>query len=123
MILKWGPIIIGIILILLVRMLITPYDIIGLIAVGFVVGYMVNAGAISGLVNSVIAGTIESIIGTLIFTFMNSYTNFQSFIINELTSLTLLTASTALLYQLAFFCIIMGISGGIGGSLNKSNGD
>ncbi|MDR2966888.1 MAG: DUF5518 domain-containing protein [Methanobacteriaceae archaeon] len=123
MILKWGPIIIGIVLILLVKMLMAPYDIIGLIAVGFVIGYMVNDGAISGLVNSAIAGTIEAIIGTLIYAFINSYTSFQSFIMHELTNLSLLTALTALLYQLAFFCIIMGISGAIGGSLNKNKGN
>lgn len=119
MVLKWGPIITGIILVILVKMLMPPYDTIGLIAVGFVVGYMVGAGAMSGLVNSVIVGAIGVIVGTLISSFINSSMDLQSFILYKINALTVMDASTALLFYLGYFSIVMGITGAIGGSVNK----
>jgi len=119
MVLKLGPIIIGIALIILIKF-ITSYEIIGLIGVGFLVGYMTGGGAMTGLINSVIVGTMGSIFETIILIFMNSSVNPYSFIINELTSLTLMVALTTLVYSLMYFCIVMGIAGAIGGALNNS---
>ncbi|MCL2156717.1 MAG: DUF5518 domain-containing protein [Methanobrevibacter sp.] len=119
MIVKFGPIIIGIILALLVKMLMAPFDLIGLIVVGLVVGYMVADGAVSGLVNSVIVGIIEGIVGVLIYAFTNSYTSVQSFIIYELSAYTPMTDLNVIIYYLIYLCVIMGISGAIGGVLNK----
>jgi uncharacterized membrane protein YeaQ/YmgE (transglycosylase-associated protein family) len=120
MVLKLGPVIIGIILVIGLEFIMSS-NIIGLIVIGFLVGYMASDGEVIGLINSVIVGTVGSIAITLIHAFMNSYAHFQSFIIYELTSLTLMAALTLLLYQLAHYCIIMGIAGAIGGALNKGN--
>jgi len=118
--LKLEPIISGIVLAMLIKMLTTPFDIIGLVAVGFVVGYMVNSGPISGLVNSVIVGTTVGAIQTILSTFINSNASFQSFISYGFAGLAP-TNFSALIYYLIYFCIIMGISGAIGGTLNKNN--
>ena len=117
-VLKVGPIIIGIILIILLNF-ITSYSIICLIGVGFLVGYMAGGGAIIGLINSAIVGTIGSIVETLIFTVMNSHVNIYSFIINELANLTLMATLTILTSSLAYFCVVMGIAGAIGGALSS----
>ena len=120
MVLKLGPMIIGIVLVVTLQLYMPSYSIIGLIGIGFLVGYMAGDGWISGLVNSVIVGTIGSIAVTLISIFINnSFTFFQSFIMYELNTMTLMVALTALFYQLAYFCIVMGISGAIGGILNN----
>ena len=119
MIVKFGPVAIGIVLIILVKMLMAPFDIIGLVAVGFVVGYMVAAGLFSGMVNSVIVGVFEGIIGVFISLFTNSYNSFLSSVFYELTSFTSVMDLNSLIFYLIHLCLIMGISGAIGGFLSR----
>jgi len=116
---KLGPIVIGIILAILVKMLMAPFDIIGLILVGLVVGYMVADGAVGGLVNSVIVGIIEGIIGVIIYAFTNSFASVQSVLMYEISSYTPIADTTGIIYYLLYLCVIMGISGAIGGVLSK----
>lgn len=52
---KWGVVFIGFILAVLVKTFMNSWELIGLLVVGFLIGYMAKEGAIGGLVNAAIA--------------------------------------------------------------------
>jgi hypothetical protein len=118
MVLKIGTIGIGVILILLLNFFMPSLDQIGLIGIGFLVGYIEGNGAMSGLINSVIVGIIGNLVKTIIFVFMSSYATIHLFIMEQLTTITLMAALEALVP----FYILMGIAGAIGGALNNRAG-
>jgi len=113
-----GPVVIGIVMIMVVKIFMPHNLIIGLIGIGFLVGYMVGDGPIMGLIASVLVGTVECVIGTFISVFTD-YAGFQSFVIFDPFNFTLTADLTGFLFYLIYLCIVMGLSGAIGGFLNK----
>ena len=53
---KWGPVFLGFILAVIVKSFFAHYEFIGLLLVGFIVGYLCRDGAISGMWNAAVAG-------------------------------------------------------------------
>lgn len=57
---KWGPVFLGFILAVIVKSFFAHYEFIGLLLVGFIVGYLCRDGAISGMWNAAVAGAFRN---------------------------------------------------------------
>ncbi|MBZ9571714.1 DUF5518 domain-containing protein [Methanobrevibacter sp. TMH8] len=110
---KWGPVIIGFILtiILAALNLSWAYETIGLLIIGFIVGYLAKEGAWGGLVNAAIAGSLGTIIAAILLAIVGLFGGVAGLAIFGFAGLL------AVIVSLIYYAIIMGITGAIGGSL------
>lgn len=121
---KWVPIAIGVILFILVKIFLAPYELVGMLGVGFLVGYMANEGVGGGLVNSVITGIVGSIVETFTSSFLNSSYGMENILISNtlgVTEMTIMGGIISLVTYLVYYVLIMGITGAIGGALNSGH--
>ena len=86
---KWGPVFLGFILAVIVKSFFAHYEFIGLLLVGFIVGYLCREGAISGMWNAAVAGAFGTIVSAIV------------------------------LGYLIYYAIVMGIAGGVGGLISS----
>jgi len=110
---RWGPVLIGFILAVIVKSLSLPWtnETIGLLIVGFIVGYLAKEGAWGGLVNAAVAGSLGTIIAAILFTMLGLFGGIVGFAIFGFAGLI------AIIVNLIYYAIIMGITGAIGGSI------
>ena len=110
--LKWQPILIGFILALIIKSLSLPWssEIVGLLLIGFIVGYLTKS-TIGGLINATIAGTLGGIIGAIILTILGLLGGIIWFAV--LGTIGFVTV----IFYLIYYGIVMGIMGAVGGSL------
>ncbi|MCL2114879.1 MAG: DUF5518 domain-containing protein [Methanobrevibacter sp.] len=113
---KYGPVLIGFILSVLVKMIMGPFELLGLFAVGFLVGYVVKEGAYGGMVNAATAGALGGIIGGILFMILGVFFGVAGLIIFGISGFI------AILGYLIYYGVIMGISGAIGGIIAEKNG-
>jgi len=110
---KWGPILIGFILAVIVKSLSLSWtnEVIGLLAIGFIVGYLAKEGPFGGLINAAIAGSLGTIILAILLSILGLFGGITLFAI--FGSLGLI----AVIGNLIYYAIIMGITGAVGGSI------
>lgn len=110
---KWGPVFIGFILAVIIKSLglSMAYETIGLLIIGFIVGYLAHEGAWGGLANAAVAGSLGTIIAAILLTIVGLFGGIAGFAIFGFAGLI------AVVVNLIYYAIIMGITGAVGGSL------
>ena len=64
---KWSAVITGFILTICVQAFFGRYEFIGLLIVGFIVGYMAHSGVFGGMWNAAVAGAFGTILCAVVF--------------------------------------------------------
>ncbi len=119
---KWGPVIVGFILALILSNLLGLYVNqywgfnLGLFLAGLIVGYWVHEGIIGGLWNATVAGAFGSIVLAILMVVGGTiFGGIAGFFAGALTGITLVIVS------LIVNIIFMGVGGAIGGLLSGSD--
>ena len=116
---KWKAVIIGFILAVVVKSFFAHYEFIGLLAVGFVTGYIAHDGALSGLWNAAVAGALGTIVCAILFIIIATFGGSLFGIFGGLTGFTIsgISSLAAIIYNLIYYAIVMGITGAFGGAI------
>ena len=118
---KWTAVFIGFILTILVKIYFGYYEFIGLLAVGFITGFIARDGVFSGLWNGALAGALGTIITTILFilmatfggSFVSTFGGMTGFTISDIASLK------SIIGNLIYYVIVMGITGAVGGAISS----
>lgn len=118
---KWKVVTIGFILALIVKSFFARYEFIGLLIVGFIIGYLAHDGALSGLWNAAVAGSLGTIVAAVLFVLSATFGGTLFGIFGGLTGFTLSGFSSifVIIGDLIYYAIVMGITGAIGGALSS----
>ena len=116
---KWSAVTVGFILAVIVKSFFDPYEFIGLLIVGFITGYIAHDGALGGLWNAAVAGAFGTIISAILFIIIATFGGSIIGIFGGLTGLTIsgIASIIAIIENLIYYAIVMGITGAIGGAL------
>ena len=122
---KWKAVIIGFILAVIVQSFFSRYEFIGLLIVGFITGYIAHDGALSGLWNAAVAGALGTIICAILFVLSATFGGIFLGIFGGLTGFTIsgLASIPAVIGELIYYAIVMGITGAIGGVIASKDRD
>ena len=122
---KWKAVIIGFILAVIVESFFSRYEFIGLLIVGFITGYIAHSGALGGLWNAAVAGAFGTIVGAILFLLVATLGGSFLGIFGGLTGFTIsgIKSLTAILTELIYYAIVMGITGAIGGAVASKDRD
>ena len=116
---KWSAVIVGFILAVIVKSFFAPYEFIGLLIVGFITGYIAHDGAIGGLWNAAVAGALGTILSAILFILAATFGGSIAGIFGGLAGFTVSGVASifAIIGDLIYYAIVMGITGAIGGAL------
>ena len=116
---KWNAVIIGFILAIIVKAFFAHYEFIGLLAVGFITGYIAHDGALGGLWNAAVAGSLGTIVCAILFILVATIGGSFYGLFGGLTGFTIsgMTSLLAIVQDLIYYAIVMGITGAIGGAI------
>ena len=116
---KWQPVIIGFLLTVIVKAYFAHYEFIGLLIIGFIVGYMAHSGMLGGLWNAAIAGALGTIVSAILFILVATFGGSYLGLFGGLTGFTISGISSlfAVLGDLIYYAIVMGITGAFGGAI------
>jgi len=116
---KWSAVTVGFILAVIVKSFFAPYEFIGLLIVGFITGYIAHDGALGGLWNAAVAGAFGTIISAILFIIIATFGGSIVGIFGGLTGFTIsgIASIIAIIENLIYYAIVMGITGAIGGTL------
>lgn len=116
---KWKAVIIGFILAIMVQAFFSHYEFIGLLIVGFITGYIAHSGALGGLWNAAVAGALGTIISAILFIIAATIGGSFFGIFGGLTGFTIsgLSGLGAVIGELIYYAIVMGITGAVGGAI------
>ncbi len=116
---KWKAVIIGFILAVIVESFFSHYEFVGLLIVGFITGYIAHSGALGGLWHAALAGAFGTIVCAILFIISATIGGSIFGIFGGLTGFTIsgITSLTAIISELIYYAVVMGITGAIGGAL------
>lgn len=116
---KWKAVLVGFILAIIVKSFFAHYDIVGLLIVGFITGYIAQDGALGGMWNAALAGALGTIITSIIFILIATFGGSLIGPFGGLTGFTVsgITSVLAILGDLIYYVIVMGITGAVGGAI------
>lgn len=122
---KWSAAFVGFILAVIVESFFARYEFIGLLIVGFITGYIAHEGAIGGLWNAAVAGALGTIICAILFIITATFGGTLLGIFGGITGFTIsgIASIFAILGELIYYAIVMGISGAFGGMLSSKKRD
>lgn len=122
---KWKAVITGFILALIVEICFSRYEFIGLLIVGFITGYIAKSGALGGLWNAALAGALGTIIAAILFILTATIGGSMLGLFGGLTGFTVsgLLSLTAVINELIYYAIVMGITGAVGGAIASKDRD
>lgn len=122
---KWNAVIVGFLLTVIVQAFFSQYEFIGLLIVGFITGYIAHSGALGGLWNAAVAGAFGTIVCAIIFVISATFGGFLNGIFGGLTGFTVsgITSITAIISELIYYAIVMGITGAVGGLIASKDKD
>ncbi|MCR5025829.1 MAG: DUF5518 domain-containing protein [Methanobrevibacter sp.] len=120
---KWTAVVIGFILAITVKAFFAPYEFIGLLIVGFIVGYLAHDGAIGGLWNATVAGAFGTIVASILFILVVTMGGSVSGVFGGLAGFTVSGVASifAIIGDLIYYAIVMGITGALGGLLSSKD--
>ena len=115
----WSAVITGFILAVIVKSFFAQYEFIGLLIVGFIVGYIAHEGALGGLWNAAIAGAFGTIVCAILFVLVATFGGSLLGMFGGLTGFTLsgISSLTVIIGYLIYYAIVMGITGAVGGAI------
>ncbi len=118
---KWSAVITGFILTICVQAFFGRYEFIGLLIVGFIVGYMAHSGAFGGMWNAAVAGAFGTILCAIVFIITATVGGSMAGIAGGLTGFTVSGAVSLIdvAMELIYYAIVMGITGAFGGLLSS----
>ncbi|MEE0024105.1 DUF5518 domain-containing protein [Methanobrevibacter sp.] len=118
---KWSAVITGFILTICVQAFFGRYEFIGLLIVGFIVGYMAHSGAFGGMWNAAVAGAFGTILCAVVFIITATVGGSMAGIAGGLTGFTVSGAVSLIdvAMELIYYAIVMGITGAFGGLLSS----
>lgn len=116
---KWNAVTIGFILAIIVESFFAHYEFIGLLIVGFITGYLAHDGILGGLWNAAVAGALGTIICAILFIIIATFGGSLYGLFGGLTGFTIsgLSSLIAVIEELIYYAIVMGITGAIGGAI------
>lgn len=120
---KWKAVIVGFILAVFVKSFFSHYEFFGLLIVGFITGYIAHSGALGGLWNAAVAGALGTIISAVLFVLAATFGGSFLGIFGGLTGFTIsgITGITAIITELIYYAIVMGITGAVGGAIASND--
>lgn len=120
---KWKAVIIGFLLAVMVKSFFSHYEFIGLLIVGFITGYIAHSGALGGLWNAAVAGALGTIVAAVLFILAATLGGSLFGIFGGLTGFTItgISSLTAVISELIYYAIVMGITGAVGGAIASKN--
>ena len=118
---KWSAVITGFILTICVQAFFGRYEFIGLLIVGFIVGYMAHSGAFGGMWIAAVAGAFGTILCAVVFIITATVGGSMAGIAGGLTGFTVSGAVSLIdvAMELIYYAIVMGITGAFGGLLSS----
>lgn len=118
---KWSAVIIGFILAMFVQLFFGRYEFIGLLIVGFIVGYIAHSGAVGGLWNAAVAGAFGTIVSAVLFIILVTVGSSATGILGGLTGFTVsgITSLIEVAKEIIYYAIVMGITGAVGGAISS----
>lgn len=118
---KAGPVFIGFILAVIVKSFFGNYDFLGLLGVGFIVGYIAHEGIIGGMWNAAVAGALGTIVAAILFMFTATFGGALFSLSGGLIGFTLagITSLIPVVGNLIYYAIVMGITGAVGGAVSS----
>lgn len=118
---KWNAVIIGFIMTLFVQAFFSHYQFIGLMIVGFIVGYIAHSGALGGLWNAAVAGAFGTIVAAILFIIAATVGGSLIGLLGGLTGFTIsgIASLIEVAKNLIYFAIVMGITGAVGGVISS----
>lgn len=122
---KWKAVIIGFILAVIVESFFSQYEFAGLLIVGFIVGYIARSGILGGLWNAAVAGAFGTIVCSILFILVATFGGSFLGIFGGITGFTMsgIASLTAIIKELIYYAIVMGITGAIGGAIASKDKD
>lgn len=116
---NWKAVIIGFILAVVVESFFSHYEFIGLLIVGFITGYIAKSGIFGGMWNAAVAGAFGTIVCAILFVISSTLGGSIFGIFGGLTGFTIsgIVSITAVISELIYYAIVMGITGAIGGAI------
>ena len=118
---NWKAVFVGFILAVIVKSFFAQYEFIGLLIVGFIVGYIAHDGIFGGLWNAAVAGALGTVICAVLFILIATFGGSLFGIFGGLTGFTLSGIGSLITVagHLIYYAIVMGITGAIGGALSS----
>ena len=118
---KWSLVFFGFILTVVVQSFFAAYEFIGMLIVGFLVGYLANSGVLDGMWNATLAGTFGTIVCAILFVILSTIGGSLIGIFGGLTGFTVSGVSSIItvIGELIYYAIVMGIAGAVGGALSS----
>ncbi len=118
---KWSAVIIGFILTVFVRAFFGHYEFVGLLIIGFIVGYIAHSGAFGGMWNAAVAGAFGTIVSAILFIILVTVGGSLTGVLGGLTGFTVsgITGLVEVIMELIYYAIVMGITGAFGGLISS----
>lgn len=118
---KWSAVIIGFILALFVQAFFSSYEFIGLLIVGFIVGYIAHSGPLGGLWNAAVAGAFGTIVAAILFIILLTVGGSLTGILGGLSGFTVsgIISLVEVVKEIIYYAIVMGITGAVGGAISS----
>ena len=90
-----------------------------MLIVGFITGYLAREGTMGGLWNASVAGALGTIIGAFLFILVATFGGSFLGLFGGLTGFTFsgLASLSAIIMDLIYYAIVMGITGAVGGAI------
>ena len=120
---KWSAVFIGFILAMFVKLFFAQYQFVGLLIVGFITGYIAHSGAIGGLWNAAVAGALGTILSAALFITLSTIGGSLIGVFGGLTGFTISGVASifAIIGDLIYYAIVMGITGAVGGAISSND--
>ncbi|MBE6499207.1 MAG: hypothetical protein E7Z80_01490 [Methanobrevibacter thaueri] len=120
---NWKAVIIGFILVIIVKSFFAHYNFIGLLLIGFIIGYISHSGMLGGLWNAALAGALGTIISAILFLLIATIGGSLFGLFAGLTGFTLsgVTGIITVINDLIYYAIVMGITGAVGGKISSKD--
>lgn len=118
---KWSAVFAGFLLTVIIRAFFGHYEFIGLLIAGFITGYIAHSGALGGMWNAAVAGAFGTIVSAILFIIIATFGGGSLFgIFGGLTGFTVsgFSAILAIIGDLIYYGIVMGITGAVGGAIS-----
>jgi len=117
---KWSAVITGFILTLIVSLFFSRYEFIGLLIVGFIVGYLAHDGIIGGMWNAALAGAFGTIVTSILFIILVTFGGtLLKGVLGGIIGFTVsgMGSLIVIIHNIIKYAIIMGIAGVAGGAI------
>lgn len=120
---KRKAVLIGFILVVMIKSFFAHYEFIGLLLAGFITGYIADDGILGGFRNAAVAGAYGIIFCIILFILIVTVGGSLIDIFGGLTGFTIsgIDSILAIIGDLIYYVIVMGITGAVGGAIASKN--